>query len=177
MEEQTDILTIAHKQLLLQEDLDVLFHIDRKVPGSVHYSINRYRKQSQWSIDDTGIIIYHIEKDNPAANYLELKFCVSGNVYCKQKQTEFYDRKLVKIIRGPILEAESAARGITKTGAAIIDLVPYLNTDLVNYIEAHWDEVPKTREGLEKFSGDIAEFGISWATGKKLLQYSSIPWH
>ncbi len=88
MEEQTDILTIAHKQLLLQEDLDVLFHIDRKVPGSVHYSINRYRKQSQWSIDDTGIIIYHIEKDNPDANYLELKFCVSGNVYCKQKQTE-----------------------------------------------------------------------------------------
>ena len=93
-----------------------------------------------------------------------------ADVIGEQKQTEFYNRKLVKIIRGPLLEAESAARGITKTGAAIIDLVPYLNTDLVNYIEAHWDEVPKTREGLEKFSGDIAEFGISWATGKKLLQ-------
>ena len=88
----------------------------------------------------------------------------------QQKQTEFYDRKLVKIIRGPILEAESAARGVTKTGAALIDLVPYLNTDLVNYVEAHWNEVPRTREGLEKFSGDIAEFGISYVTGKKLLR-------
>lgn len=93
-----------------------------------------------------------------------------ADIIGQQKQTEFYDRKLVKIIRGPLLEAESAARGITKTGAAVIDLVPYLNTDLVNYIEAHWDEVPKTREGLEKFSGDIAEFGISYFTGKKLLQ-------
>ena len=93
-----------------------------------------------------------------------------ADVIGEQKQTEFYNRKLVKIIRGPLLEAESAARGVTKTGAALIDLIPYLNTDLVNYIEAHWDEVPKTREGLEKFSGDIAEFGISWATGKKLLQ-------
>lgn len=88
----------------------------------------------------------------------------------EQKQTEFYNRKLVKIVRGPLLEAQSAARGIAKTGAAIVDLVPYLNTDLVNYIEAHWDEVPRTREGLEKFSGDIAEFGISYVTGKKLLQ-------
>lgn len=93
-----------------------------------------------------------------------------ADIIGQQKQKEFYDRKLVKIIRGPLLEAESAARGITKAGAAVIDLVPYLNTDLVNYIEAHWDEVPKTREGLEKFSGDIAEFGISYLTGKKLLQ-------
>jgi len=93
-----------------------------------------------------------------------------ADIIGQQKQTEFYDRKLVKIIRGPILEAESAARGVAKTGAALIDLIPYLNTDLVNYVEAHWDEVPKTREGLEKFAGDIAEFGISVVTGKKLLR-------
>ncbi|HMI78457.1 MAG TPA: AraC family transcriptional regulator [Ferruginibacter sp.] len=88
MHQQTDILSIAHKQPLLQEDLDTLLHIDRAVPGSVHYSIKRYRRQPQWNIDDTGILIYHVEKNNPAANYLELKFCVSGNVYCRQKQTE-----------------------------------------------------------------------------------------
>ena len=88
MNQLTDILTIAHRQPLLQEDLDVLLHVDRIVPGSVQYSIKRYRKQPQWSIDDTGILIYHVEKNNPEANHLELKFCVSGNVYCRQKQTE-----------------------------------------------------------------------------------------
>ena len=84
----TDILSIAHKAPLLIEDLDVLLDVDRMVPGSVNYSIRRYRRLPQWNIDDTGILIYHIEKNNPEANHLELKFCVSGNVYCRQKQTE-----------------------------------------------------------------------------------------
>ena len=88
MSHQTDILSIAHREPLLHEDLDVLLHVDRMVPGSVHYSIKRYRKLPQWNIDDTGILVYHVEKNNPAANYLELNFCVSGNVYCRQKQTE-----------------------------------------------------------------------------------------
>ena len=88
MYQQIDILSIAHRSPLLHEDLDVLLHVDRTVPGSVHYSINRYKKQPQWSIDDTGILIYHVEKNNPDANYLQLNFCVSGNVYCRQKQTE-----------------------------------------------------------------------------------------
>jgi len=88
MDHYSDILSIAHREPLLHEDLDVLLHVDRIVPGSVNYSIRRYRKQPQWNIDDTGILVYHVEKNNPAANYLELKFCVSGNVYCRQKQTE-----------------------------------------------------------------------------------------
>ena len=88
MHQQPDILSIAHKQPHLQEDLDLLLQVDRTVPGSVQYSINRYKKQPQWNIDDTGMLIYHVEKNNPAANYLQLNFCVSGNVYCRQKQTE-----------------------------------------------------------------------------------------
>ncbi|MEZ5027201.1 MAG: hypothetical protein R2765_00275 [Ferruginibacter sp.] len=55
MSQLTDILAIAHRQPLLQEDLDVLLHVERTVPGSVQYSIKRYRKQPQWSIEDTGI--------------------------------------------------------------------------------------------------------------------------
>ncbi|HNL66372.1 MAG TPA: AraC family transcriptional regulator, partial [Ferruginibacter sp.] len=88
MNQSTDILAIAHRQPVMQEDLDVLLHVDRVVPGSVNYSIRRYRKMPQWNIDDTGILVYHVEKNNPSANYLELKFCVSGNIYCRQKQTE-----------------------------------------------------------------------------------------
>src|SRR6185436_9637639 len=68
--------------------LEVLQDIDRSVPGSVRYSIKRYKKHLQWSIEDTGMLVYHYERNNGDANYLELKFCITGNVYCRQKQTE-----------------------------------------------------------------------------------------
>jgi AraC family transcriptional regulator len=94
MVQSTDILRTAHKQPFLQEELQVLQHIERTVPGSVQYSINRYRKLSQWNIDDTGMLVYHYEKNNPAENYLELKFCITGNVFCRQKETECDSCKL-----------------------------------------------------------------------------------
>jgi AraC family transcriptional regulator len=86
--EQPDILTIANKQPLMQEQLQLLHTKDRLVPGSVQYSIRRYRKQPQMNIEDTGILVYHYSKAASAENYLELKFCVSGNVYCREKDTE-----------------------------------------------------------------------------------------
>ena len=88
MNQSTNILEIAQKQPLMYNELDVLQDIDRSVPGSVHYEIKRYKKLPQWSMEDTGMLVYHYEKNNAGANYLELKFCVTGNVYCRQKQTE-----------------------------------------------------------------------------------------
>ena len=72
----------------MQHELEVLQDIDRRVPGSVHYTIKRYKKLPMWEIEDTGVLVYNYERNNTSANYLELKFCVSGNVYCKKKQTE-----------------------------------------------------------------------------------------
>jgi len=88
MYQYKDILTLAQKQPFGLDELDVLQDIDRTVPGSVHYSIRRYRQMSDWNVDDMGMLVYHYEKNNPDANYLELKFCVTGNVYCREKQTE-----------------------------------------------------------------------------------------
>ena len=72
----------------MQQDLEILQDVDRTVPGSVHYTIKRYKKQPMWEIEDTGILVYNYERNNTSANYLELKFCVTGNVYCRKKQTE-----------------------------------------------------------------------------------------
>lgn len=88
MDQRTIILNTVKKQALSFDELDVLQDIDRAVPGSVHYSIKRYRKEAQWSMDDTGMLVYHYEKNNPNEHYLELRFCVTGNIYCRQKQTE-----------------------------------------------------------------------------------------
>ena len=83
-----DILSVAYKQPLMQNQLETLQEREQQIPGSVQYAINRYRKHPQWNMDDTGMIVYSYKKDDPKDNYLELRFCVSGNVYCKQKQVE-----------------------------------------------------------------------------------------
>ena len=88
MNQHLDILSLSRKQPFLQGEMEVLQDVMRNVPGSVQYSIKRYRKQPQWDMEDTGMLVYHYEKNDEAENYLELKFCVSGNVYCRQKQTE-----------------------------------------------------------------------------------------
>ncbi len=88
MNQQTAISNITYNQPFIHNELDVLQDIDRAVPGSVHYSIKRYRRETQWNMEDTGMLIYHYENNNPDAHYLELKFCVTGNVYCREKQAE-----------------------------------------------------------------------------------------
>ncbi|HMO61200.1 MAG TPA: AraC family transcriptional regulator [Ferruginibacter sp.] len=88
MDYNQHIISTRQAQLQQFNELDILQDVDRLVPGSVHYSIKRYKKPLEWGIDDTGILVYHYEKNNPDGNYLELRFCVSGNVYCRQKQTE-----------------------------------------------------------------------------------------
>ncbi|MBS1916246.1 MAG: helix-turn-helix transcriptional regulator [Bacteroidetes bacterium] len=83
-----DILTLAHKQPVMQDELVLLQEKERQIPGSVQYVIKRYSKHPQWSFDDLGMMVYHYKKEEPKENYLELRFCVAGNVYCKQKDME-----------------------------------------------------------------------------------------
>lgn len=83
-----DILTLAHKQPVMQDELVVLQEKEQQIPGSVQYHIKRHRKNPQWNIEDTGMMIYHFKKDEPGDHYLELRFCMAGNAYCKQKDLE-----------------------------------------------------------------------------------------
>ncbi len=72
----------------MQGDLRLLQEKQQQIPGSVQYSIYRYRRNPQWNFEDTGMMVYHYTRNEPAENYLELRFCVSGNVYCRKKDTE-----------------------------------------------------------------------------------------
>ena len=83
-----DILALAYKQNLMQDELVLLQEKQQQIPGSVQYTIKRYYRNIQWNIEDTGMLVYHYEESTPRENYLELKFCVSGNVYCRKKDTE-----------------------------------------------------------------------------------------
>lgn len=88
MHNPPDILALAYKQVPMQNQLQLLQEKQQQIPGSVQYTIKRYYRNIQWNIEDTGMMVYHYEKSGQKENYLELKFCVSGNVYCRKKDTE-----------------------------------------------------------------------------------------
>jgi len=58
------------------------------MPGSVKYTISRYRKNPRWNMDDLGMMVYHYKKEDLEQNYFELRFCISGNMYCRKKEME-----------------------------------------------------------------------------------------
>ena len=80
-----DILALAYKQPVMQGEMVLIQEKEQQIPGSVQYFIKRYQRNPQWTMDDTGMMVYHFRKENPRENYLELKFCVTGNIYCNQK--------------------------------------------------------------------------------------------
>ena len=67
---------------------EVMFEASRYIPGSVHYSIKRFSKPETWMGDEKAVLRYHYEPSNAAANYLELRFCLIGNMYCRKYQNE-----------------------------------------------------------------------------------------
>ena len=71
MHQPPDILALAYKLPVMQEDLVLLQEKDRQIPGSVQYTISRYRKQPQSNMDDMGMMVYHYKKDEPKENYFE----------------------------------------------------------------------------------------------------------
>jgi AraC-like DNA-binding protein len=94
MNEAPDILMMAYKQPVMQDQLVLLQEKERHIPGSVQYTIKRYQKNPQWNLDDLGMMVYHYKRENPGQNFLELRFCVAGNVYCRKKEIECDSCKL-----------------------------------------------------------------------------------
>ncbi len=71
------------ENLSAEQPLQLLTETIRSVPGSVQFTIKRYLKPNDWMADDTGMLKYHYEASEPNNNNkLELKFCLSGNMYC-----------------------------------------------------------------------------------------------
>jgi AraC family transcriptional regulator len=88
MHSPPDILTLAYKQPFMQGQLRLLQEKECQIPGSVQYLMRRYEKDPQWSLEDTGVMVYHYQREKTQENYFELRFCLTGNVYCRQKERE-----------------------------------------------------------------------------------------
>ncbi len=78
--QQLDTSSLALEQLVYESG--------QQIPGSVHYTIKRFAKPSGWMSEDVGVFRYHFEPRQPEKNHLELRFCITGNMYCRQYQDE-----------------------------------------------------------------------------------------
>ncbi|MEJ7768883.1 MAG: AraC family transcriptional regulator [Chitinophagaceae bacterium] len=87
MYQPLDILAIAYKQPVMHNELALFQVKEQQTPGSVQYIISRYQKHPQRNLDEAGMLVYHYKKEEPLNNYLELRFCVAGNMYCHEQES------------------------------------------------------------------------------------------
>ncbi len=139
MYEAPDILMMAYKQPVMQDELALLDEKERHIPGSVQYAIKRYNKHPQWNLDDMGMMVYHYKKDDPGQNFLELRFCIAGNVYCRKKEIECNSCKL------------SASPACSER----IDTVDVLS---FRFLSVHLSQFAKPRKLDNTLSEDILNF-------------------
>ena len=141
MYQAPDILMMAYKQPIMQDQLTLLHEKERQIPGSVQYTIRRYQKHPQWSLDDMGMMVYHYKKEEPAQNYLELRFCVAGNVYCRMKD----------------IECDSCKLNYTPGCSERIETVDVLS---FRFLAVHMSQFVKPRrpEGMVSVSEDLLDF-------------------
>lgn len=139
MYQAPDILMMAYKQPVMQDHLALLDEKERHIPGSVQYTIKRYSKHPQWSLDDMGMMVYHYKKDDQGQNYLELRFCIAGNTYCRKKEIECNACKL------------NASPGCSER----IDTVDVLS---FRFLAVHLSQFAKPRKLDNTISDDILNF-------------------
>ena len=81
------ILKVAN-QPTIDPDLDMLYEKEQSIPGSIQYSMRRYYTPDTISVEDTGMMVYHYHSNKAEDNYLELRYCTSGNRYCEERSCE-----------------------------------------------------------------------------------------
>lgn len=87
-----DILKTAYRSGI-EPTLDLLYHKEQNIPGSILFNMNRYYAQHPWVSEDTGMMVYHYSEAKSEDNYLELRFCIAGNKYCAEKSCSRCEQK------------------------------------------------------------------------------------
>src|SRR5665647_2800728 len=88
MDHSQNILSVALNHPVIQEEMELIQHKIQKIPGTVQYVIKRYRKLPHVNFEDTGMMIYNYKAHDNKKSNLELVFCITGNRYCRQKDSE-----------------------------------------------------------------------------------------
>jgi AraC-like DNA-binding protein len=109
-----DILKQANKPAEFA-GMALLWHKDQHIPGSTQYNIKRYYAQDTWTTEDTGMFVYHFNPDQPRDNFLELRFCISGNRFCENKECGNCNQLPTEDCAGPLRTVDVFSFHFTST--------------------------------------------------------------
>lgn len=145
----TDITQFEKAFPTVQAGYELLDEINKEIPGSVSYSIKRIAKTNNFNMEDTGMISYHYEKKSNPGNFLELRFCIAGNMYCNNKG---------KNCNSCILNDKSNCGQITET----IDFLSF------RFLPSYLNQFIKTDKKPDSFSDKVLSFNYKNAFSKSL---------
>lgn len=151
---------MAYKQPIMQDQLVLLQEKERQIPGSVQYTIKRYAKHPQWNIDDMGMMVYHYKRDEPAGNFLELRFCISGNGWCRRSA---HAGKTPSVFDG--LECNSCRLNDSTACAERVDTVDVLQ---FRFLPLHLSQFARQRRSATSVSESLLEFSHTTSFSKTL---------
>lgn len=67
----------------IEEKYFVLMQEEMIIPGGPHFAVKKLNARKNSSApSDMGLLIYHINATDHSKNYLEIRYCLSGNKYC-----------------------------------------------------------------------------------------------
>jgi AraC family transcriptional regulator len=160
MYQAPDILMMAYKQPVMQDQLILLQEKDRQIPGSVQYAIRRYQKNPHWNLDDTGMMVYHYKKEDPSQNYLELRFCLAGGVYCRKSAK-------VSVAAGTPweIECDSCKVNTTPGCSERIDTVDVVS---FRFLSVHLSQFARPRKLESTVSDELLDFRHTTSFSKTL---------
>lgn len=100
-----DILKVVD-QTSIDATMDLFDKKEQNISGSIKYSIKSYYTHHPVRVEDTGMMTYHFHASEPLKNYLELRYCCTGNRYCEEKNCEKCNLLPTSNCRGKIYTAD-----------------------------------------------------------------------
>lgn len=73
-----------HSQNLIPAGTEVLLQYHHGNEGALGYSLQRFRRPQIWELEDSAQFSYQVNETPTEKGKIELKFCISGNTYCRQ---------------------------------------------------------------------------------------------
>ncbi len=89
MVQTTEIIALAYKHPGQSAGMPLMHEKKQQIPGAVQYKIKRYSRNLQVAVEDVGMVAYEYNAEKIRESYLQLKFCIAGNMYCEVENCNF----------------------------------------------------------------------------------------
>jgi AraC-like DNA-binding protein len=76
----------------IEPHLNVVHSRHQDIPGSIIYAFTRYHTTHPIQVQESVNMVYHHQQLNSPKNFIELRYCITANRYCTQKNCQQCDR-------------------------------------------------------------------------------------